>query len=104
MNNTLYTTSAPQDNGLYNHTHHGQHNTTTQQLPPPIYSTLAERGAPADYSVITEREHLAGYTMIGDKADKTLNEATPGDYSMITETQLLPADTSSEGLVYSEVV
>ena len=32
----------------YNHTHHGQHNTTTQQLPPPIYSTLAEGGAPAD--------------------------------------------------------
>ena len=86
MNNTLYTTSAPHDNGLYNHTHHGQHNTTTQQLPPPIYSTLAEGGAPADYSVITERERLAGYTMIGDTAKvphETFEKETTGDYSVI---------------------
>ena len=33
------------DDGLYDHTHR-QHNTTTQQLPPPIYSTLAEGGSP----------------------------------------------------------
>ena len=63
-------------------THCGQHNTTTQQLPPPIYSTLAEGGAPADYSVITEKERLAGYTMI-NVLDKTSNEETPGDYSTI---------------------
>ena len=42
----------PCDDGLYDTTHHRQHNTTTQQLPPPIYSTLAEGGAPADYSVM----------------------------------------------------
>ena len=59
------------DNGLYSHTTHCRHhNTTTQQLPPPIYSTLAEGGAPADYSVITEKERLAGYTMI-NVLDKT---------------------------------
>ena len=106
------------DNGLYDHTHHGQHNTTTQQLPPPIYSTLAEGGAPADYSVITERERLAGYSMIGDITpvrDKTSKEEIPGDYSFIVETtaqngvlddsQQQPApDTSNEGLVYSAVV
>ena len=75
------------DNGLYSHTTHcGQHNTTTQQLPPPIYSTLAEGGAPADYSVITEREHLAGYTVIGDIAKIPAvrsKEETIGDYSII---------------------
>ena len=74
------------DDGLYNHIHHGQHNTTTQQLPPPIYSTLAEGGAPADYSVITERERNAGYTMIGDIAkipDVRSKEETIGDYSII---------------------
>ena len=38
--------AIPCDEGLYNHTHHGQHNTTTQTLPPPIYSTLAEGGSP----------------------------------------------------------
>ena len=73
--------------GLYSHTtHSGQHNTTTQQLPPPIYSTLAEGGAPADYSVITERERLAGYTMIGDIAKvphETFEKETTGDYSVI---------------------
>ena len=37
-------------------------------VPNPIYSTLAEGGAPADYSVITERERSAGYTMIGDSS------------------------------------
>ena len=92
--------------------------TTTQQLPPPIYSTLAEGGAPADYSVITERERLAGYSMIGDITpvrDKTSKEEIPGDYSFIVETtaqngvlddsQQQPApDTSNEGLVYSAVV
>ena len=75
------------DNGLYSHTtRSGQHNTTTQQLPPPIYSTLAEGGAPADYSVITERERSAGYTMIGDIAkipDVRSKEETIGDYSII---------------------
>ena len=87
MNSPHYTTITPQDDdGLYDHTHHGQYNTTTQQLPPPIYSTLAEGGAPADYSVITERELLAGYSMIGDTAkilNQTSKEETPGDYSII---------------------
>ena len=87
MNSPHYTTITPQDDdGLYDHTHHGQYNTTTQQLPPPIYSTLAEGGAPADYSVITERERSAGYSMIGDIAkilNQTSKEETPGDYSII---------------------
>ena len=54
MDNTLYTTSAPQNDGLYNHTHHGH------TAPPPIYSTLAEEGAPADYSTIVDKEAPAG--------------------------------------------
>ena len=108
------------DNGLYSHTtHYEQHNTTTQQ---PIYSTLAEGGAPADYSVINERERLAGYTMIGDihvanvrdkdetpgdysiiglcEDNHTHHEGATADYSVITETQ----DTSDGGMVYSAVV
>ena len=52
------------NDGLYSHTHHGQHNTTTQQLPPPIYSTLAEGGAPADYSVITETQDTSDGGMV----------------------------------------
>ena len=76
LDNTLYTTSAPQNDGLYNHTHHGH---TT---PPPIYSTLAEGGAPADYSTIVDKE------------------GPTGEYSEIQ----LPPDTSNEGLVYSAVV
>ena len=76
-NSALYTTTAPQDNGLYNHTHHGH------TAPPPIYSTLAEEGAPADYSTIVDKE------------------APAGEYSEIQQ----PApDTSNEGLVYSAVV
>ena len=77
LDNTLYTTSAPQDNdGQYNHTHHGH------TAPPPIYSTLAEVGAPADYSTIVDKE------------------APAGEYS-----EIQPAsDTSNEGLVYSAVV
>ena len=73
MDNTLYTTSAPQNDGLYNHTHHGH------TAPPPIYSTLAEEGAPADYSTIVDKE------------------APAGEYS---EIQPRP----NEGLVYSAVV
>ena len=62
---------------LYNHTHHGH------TAPPPIYSTLAEEGAPADYSTIVDKE------------------APAGEYSEIQQ----PApDTSNEGLVYSAVV
>ena len=76
-NSALYTTSAPQNDGQYNHTHHGH------TAPPPIYSTLAEGGAPADYSTIVDKEALAG------------------EYSEIQQ----PApDTSNEGLVYSAVV
>ena len=37
---------------MYNHTHHGH------TAPPPIYSTLAEEGAPADYSTIVIRKPL----------------------------------------------
>ena len=75
LDNTLYTTSAPQDDGLYNHTHNGH------TAPPPIYSTLAE-GAPADYSTIVDKE------------------APANEYS-----EIQPAsDTSNEGLVYSAVV
>ena len=77
LDNTLYTTSAPQDNGLYNHTHHGH------TAPPPIYSTLAEEGAPADYSTIVDKE------------------APGNEYS---EIQQPASDTSNEGLVYSAVV
>ena len=78
LDNTLYTTSAPQDDdGLYNNTHHGH------TAPPPIYSTLAEEGAPADYSTIVDKE------------------APVSEYSEIQQ----PApDTSNEGLVYSAVV
>ena len=57
--------------------------TTTPTAPPPIYSTLAEEGAPADYSTIVDKE------------------APTGEYSEIQQ----PApDTSNEGLVYSAVV
>ena len=53
------TTSAPQDDDeLYNHTHHGH------TAPPPIYSTLAEGGAPADYSVITETQDTSDGGMV----------------------------------------
>ena len=76
-NSALYSTSAPQNDGLYNHTHHGH------TVPPPIYSTLAEGGAPADYSTIVDKE------------------APASEYSEIQQ----PApDTSNEGLVYSAVV
>ena len=89
-----------------------QYNTTTQQLPTPIYSTLAcfEGGAPADYSVITETQLFAEYSMIGDTVnvqDKVTKEETPADYSMITEAQLDTLDiqdTSDGGMVYSAVV
>ena len=50
-NSALYTTSAPQNDGQYNHTHHGH------TAPPPIYSTLAEGGF-ADYSTIVAKEAL----------------------------------------------
>ena len=76
-NSALYTTSAPQNDGLYNHTHHGH------TAPPPIYSTLAEGGAPADYSTIVDKE------------------APVSEYS---EIQQPTPDTSNEGLVYSAVV
>ena len=103
---------APQDNdGLYSHTHHGQHNTTTQQLPPPIYSTLAEGGAPADYSVITEARDTSDGGMVystvvrkdGKKTTvKTMTTTQNEDNEQTSST----SDTvqPAEGMVYSAVI
>ena len=69
----------------YDQTLHQLDNTlyTTHTAPPPIYSTLAEEGAPADYSTIVDKE------------------APASEYSEIQQ----PApDTSNEGLIYSAVV
>ena len=101
---------APQDNdGLYSHTHHGQHNTTTQQLPPPIYSTLAEGGAPADYSVITETQDTSDggmvYSAVVRKDGKKTTVKTTAQNGVLDDSQQQPVpDTSNEGLVYSAVV
>ena len=97
------------DNGLYSHTHHGQHNTTTQQLPPPIYSTLAEGGAPADYSVITETQDTSDggmvYSAVVRKDGKKTTVKTTAQNGVLDDSQQQPApDTSNEGLVYSAVV
>ena len=103
---------APQDNdGLYSHTHHGQHNTTTQQLPNPIYSTLAEGGAPADYSVITEARDTSDGGMVystvvrkdGKKTTvKTMTTTQNEDNEQTSST----SDTvqPAEGMVYSAVI
>ena len=104
------TKSVPQDDdGLYNHTHHGQHNTTTQQLPPPIYSTLAEGGAPADYSVITETQDTSDggmvYSAVIRKDGKKTTVKTTAKNGVLDDSQQQPPpDTSNEGLVYSAVV
>ena len=100
LDNTLYTTSAPQDDGQYNHTHHGH------TAPPPIYSTLAEGGAPADYSVITETQDTSDggmvYSAVVRKDGKKTITAQNG---VLDDSQQQPApDTSNEGLVYSAVV
>ena len=55
---TIQYHTAPQDDGQYNHTHH------RHTAPPPIYSTLAEEGAPADYSVITETQDTSDGGMV----------------------------------------
>ena len=106
-------TEIPSD-GLYSHTSHDNGHITSHQLPPPIYSTLAEeRGATDEYTVITERDRLAGYGMIGDTTNvqdkeeapayySTVPEgAAPCKYSVITEAT---NNTNNEGLVYSAVV
>ena len=116
-NSALYTTSAPQNDGLYNHTHHGH------TAPPPIYSTLAEEGAPADYSTIVDKEAPASeYSEIQQPAPDTSNEGlvysavvvkdgkkttvktTAQDGVFDDSQQQPPPDTSNEGLVYSAVV
>ena len=114
MNNTYSDLPVVSSDGLYSHTSHHDGHTTTHQLPPPIYSTLAEeRGATDEYTVITERDRLAGYGMIGDTTNvqdkeeapayySTVAEgAVPSEYSVITEAT---NNTSNEGLVYSAVV
>ena len=94
------------DDGLYNHTHHGQHNTTTQQLPPPIYSTLAEGGAPADYSVITEARDTSDggmvYSAVVVKDGKKTTVKTTAQTSSTSDT-VQPEDVI-EGMVYSAVI
>ena len=118
MDNTLYTTSAPQDDGQYNHTHHGH------TASPPIYSTLAEGGAPADYSTIVDNKEapVSEYSEIQQPASDTSNEGlvystvvvkddmkttvkTTAQNGVFDDSQQQPApDTSNEGLVYSAVV
>ena len=115
LDNTLYTTSAPQDDGLYNHTHNGH------TAPPPIYSTLAE-GAPADYSTIVDKEASASeyseiqpasdisngglvYSAVVRKDGKKTTVKTTAQNGVLDDSQQEPApDTSNEGLVYSAVV
>ena len=97
------TTSAPQDDGLYNHNHHGH------TAPPPIYSTLAEGGAPADYSVITETQDTSDggmvYSAVIRKDGKKTTVKTTAQNGVLDNSQQQPApDTSNEGLVYSAVV
>ena len=98
------TTSVPQDDdGLYNHTHHGH------TAPPPIYSTLAEGGAPADYSVITETQDTSDggmvYSAVVRKDGKKTTVKTTAKNGVLDDSQQQPApDTSNEGLVYSAVV
>ena len=94
---------APQDDGLYNHTHHGH------TAPPPIYSTLAEGGAPADYSVITETQDTSDggmvYSAVVRKDGKKTTVKTTSKNGVLDDSQQQPApDTSNEGLVYSAVV
>ena len=96
------------DDGLYDHTHR-QHNTTTQQLPPPIYSTLAEGGAPADYNVITETKDTSDggmvYSAVVCKDGKKTTVKTTAQNGVLEDSQQQPApDTSNDGLVYSAVV
>ena len=103
---------APQDNdGLYSHTHHGQHNTTTQQLPPPIYSTLAEGGAPADYSVITEARDTSDggmvySTVVRKDGKKTTVKTMTTTQNEDSEQTSSTSDTvqPAEGMVYSAVI
>ena len=97
------TTLAPENDGLYNHTHHGH------TAPPPIYSTLAEGGAPADYSVITETQDTSDggmvYSAVVRKDGKKTTVKTTAQNGILDDSQQQPAqDTSNEGLVYSAVV
>ena len=103
-----YTKIPCDDDGLYNRTHR-QYNTTIQQLPPPIYSTLAEGGAPADYSVITETQDTGDggmvYSAVVRKDGKKTTVKTTAHNEVLDDSQQQPApDTSNEGLVYSAVV
>ena len=81
----------------------GQHNTTTQQLPPPIYSTLAEGGAPADYSETqdTSNEGLVYSTVVVKDGKKTTVKTTAQTSS--TSDTVKPVDVI-EGMVYSAVI
>ena len=100
--------------------HHHQQDTTEYKptspapysghtAPPPIYSTLAEGGAPADYSVITETQDTSDggmvYSAVVRKDGKKTTVKTTAQNGVLDDSQQQPApDTSNEGLVYSAVV
>ena len=88
---------------MYNHNYHGH------TAPPPIYSTLAEGGAPADYSVITETQDTSDggmvYSAVVHKDGKKTTVKTTAQNEVLDDSQQQPAPgTSNEGLVYSAVV
>ena len=83
-----------------NHTHHGH------TAPPPIYSTLAEEGAPADYSMITETQDTSDggmvYSAVVHKDGKKTTVKTTAQTSSTSDT-VQPVDVI-EGMVYSAVI
>ena len=83
-----------------NHTHHGH------TAPPPIYSTLAEEGAPADYSVITETQDTSDggmvYSAVVHKDGKKTTVKTTAQTSNTSDT-VQPVDVI-EGMVYCAVI
>ena len=103
MDNVLYESAGPQDNGMYSHTSHHDGHTTTHQLPPPIYSTLAEERGATDETQDTSNEGLVYSAVVRQDGKKTTVKtmATPQD----EDTEQTPDTVQpTEGMVYSAVI